>query len=201
VLWIASSKEGPAYDLPIALGTLAASGQIPPEWLERTLSLGELSLDGSVRHVRGVLPMAVLAWQEGFARVFVPVENAGEAALVPDPEVIPVASLTTLVSHLSGVIPIAPARAAPRAESLFPVLASDFREIKGHEHVKRSLEVAAAGGHNVLMAGHPGRRYMLERALGCVPGERAASSSPSWRKCCSTARGAGLEKRGIHGSR
>jgi len=146
VLWIASSKERPAYNLPIALGTLAASGQIPPEWLERTLSLGELSLDGSVRHVRGVLPMAALAWQEGFARVFVPVEDAGEAALVPDLEVIPVASLTPLVNHPSGVVPIAPARAAPRAESLLPVFASDFREIKGQEHVKRSLEVAAAGG-------------------------------------------------------
>jgi len=75
-------KEGPAYDLPIALGALAASGQIRPEWLERTLSLGELSLDGSVRHVRGVLPMAALARQQGFARVFVPVEDAGEVALL-----------------------------------------------------------------------------------------------------------------------
>ena len=162
-------KEGPAYDLPIALGTLAASGQIPPEWLERTLSLGELSLDGSVRHVRGVLPMAALARREGFVRVFVPVENAGEAALVPDLEVIPVASLTTLVNHLSGVVPIAPARAAPRAESLVPVFASDFREIKGQEHVKRSLEVAAAGRHNVLMAGPPGAgKTLLARALPSI---------------------------------
>ncbi len=162
-------KEGPAYDLPIALGALAASGQIRPEWLERTLSLGELSLDGSVRHVRGVLSMAALARQEGFARVFVPVEDAGEAALVPGLEVIPVASLTTLVNHLSGVVPIAPACAAPRAESLLPGLATDFREIKGQEHVKRSLEVAAAGGHNVLMAGPPGAgKTLLARALPSI---------------------------------
>jgi len=99
-------KEGPAYDLPIALGALAASGQIRPEWLEKTLALGELSLDGSVRHVRGVLPMAALARKECFDRVLVPVEDAREAALVPGLEVIPVPSLTALVNHLSGVVPI-----------------------------------------------------------------------------------------------
>jgi len=162
-------KEGPAYDLPIALGALAASGQVRPESLEKTVSLGELSLDGSVRHVRGVLPMAALAKQEGFGRVFVPVEDAGEAALVPGMEVIPVSSLTALVNHLSGVVPIARATAATRKPGSAAEGAPDFREVKGQEHVKRALEVAAAGGHNVLMAGPPGAgKTLLARALPSI---------------------------------
>ncbi len=162
-------KEGPAYDLPIALGALAASGQIRPEWLEGTLALGELSLDGSVRHVRGVLPMAALARQRSFARVLVPVEDAREAALVPGLEVIPVPSLTALVNHLSGVVPISAATAAPRTESFSIGPATDFREVKGQEHVKRALEVAAAGGHNVLLAGPPGAgKTLLARALPSI---------------------------------
>jgi len=162
-------KEGPAYDLPIALGALAATGQIRPEWLERTLALGELSLDGSVRHVRGVLPMAALARRESFERVLVPVEDAREAALVPGLEVIPVASLTALVNHLSGVVPIPAATAAPRTLSPSTTLSTDFREIKGQEHVKRALEVAAAGGHNVLLAGPPGAgKTLLARALPSI---------------------------------
>ncbi len=162
-------KEGPAYDLPIALGALAASGQIRPEWLDNTLALGELSLDGSVRHVRGVLPMAALARQESFDRVLVPVEDAREAALVPGLEVIPVPSLTALVNHLSGIVPIPAATAAPRTDS-FPIgPATDFREVKGQEHVKRALEVAAAGGHNVLLAGPPGAgKTLLARALPSI---------------------------------
>ncbi|MCK4961106.1 MAG: magnesium chelatase, partial [Anaerolineales bacterium] len=87
-------KEGPAYDLPIALGVIAATEQILPEWLEGALVVGELSLDGSVRHVRGVLPMAALARQEGISRLMVPAVNAAEAALISDVEVIPVESLT-----------------------------------------------------------------------------------------------------------
>jgi magnesium chelatase family protein len=162
-------KEGPAYDLPIALGALAASEQIRGERLEKTVALGELSLDGSVRHVRGVLPMTALARQEGFTCVFVPVEDAGEAALVPEMQVIPVASLTALVNHLSGVVPIDRAAAARRQPGAAADGAPDFREIKGQEHVKRALEVAAAGGHNVLMAGPPGAgKTLLARALPSI---------------------------------
>ena len=106
-------KEGPAYDLPIALGVLATSGQIAHAWLEGALAVGELSLDGSVRHIRGVLPMAALAREKGFPRAFVPAIDAPEAALIPDLEVIPVSSLTALVNHLSGVVPIPP---NPRTE-------------------------------------------------------------------------------------
>ena len=101
-------KEGPAYDLPIALGTLIATGQLEHGCLDGSLVIGELSLDGAVRHVRGVLPMAALARQQGFQRIFTPPIDAAEAALIPGLEVIPVPSLTALYAHLSGAIPIPP---------------------------------------------------------------------------------------------
>jgi magnesium chelatase family protein len=161
-------KEGPAYDLPIALGVLATSGQIAHAWLEGALAVGELSLDGSVRHIRGVLPMAALAREKGFPRVFVPDIDAPEAALIPDLEVIPVESLTTLVNHLSGVVPIPP---SPRT-NVPPEPAhvhTEFQEVKGQELVKRALEVAAAGGHNVIMVGPPGAgKTLLARAMPSV---------------------------------
>lgn len=161
-------KEGPAYDLPIALGALAASGQIKPEWLEGTLAVGELSLDGSVRHVRGVLPMSALARRQGYRTLLVPAIDAREAALIPEIEVIPVESLTMLVNHLSGVVPVSPVEHSQPPSS--PAAgATDFQEAKGQEHVKRALEVAAAGGHNVLMIGPPGAgKTLLARALPSI---------------------------------
>jgi magnesium chelatase family protein len=163
-------KEGPYYDLPIALGVLVHIGALKSEDVEGTLVVGELSLDGTVRHVRGVLPMAAVARREGFKRLVVPEADAAEAALIPDIEIIPVASLADLYRHLSGLQRIAPAKAAP-AEKLFPPLLTDFSEIKGQEHVKRALEVAAAGGHNVIMTGSPGAgKTLLARALpGILP--------------------------------
>jgi magnesium chelatase family protein len=142
-------KEGPSYDLPIALGVLIAADQLSPESVEGALVVGELSLDGTVRHTRGVLPMAAVAREQGFKRIFVPEADAAEAAFIPDLEVIPVPSLAALFAHLLGESPIVP-RALITPEQLPVITQTDFREIKGQEHVKRSMEVAGAGGHNVL---------------------------------------------------
>ncbi|MDD5371195.1 MAG: YifB family Mg chelatase-like AAA ATPase [Anaerolineaceae bacterium] len=163
-------KEGPAYDLPIAVGVLVMTGQIPAPLLEKALVIGELSLDGAVRHVRGVLPMAAVARREGFERIIVPEADAAEAALIPGLEVIPVASLAGLYAHFVGLCPIGP-HPPIHPEDIDAEVQTDFREIKGQEHVKRALEVAAAGGHNVIMIGPPGAgKTLLARAMpGILP--------------------------------
>ena len=163
-------KEGPAYDLPIALGALIASGQLPYDCVDGALVVGELMLDGTVRHVTGVLPMAAAARAQGFSRIYTPQPDAAEAALIPDLEVIPVPTLTALYAHLSGAVTIAP-QPPVTAENLTVVTQTDFADIKGQEHVKRALEVAAAGSHNLLMVGPPGSgKTLLARALpGILP--------------------------------
>ncbi|HWQ83647.1 MAG TPA: YifB family Mg chelatase-like AAA ATPase [Anaerolineales bacterium] len=161
-------KEGPAYDLPIALGVLIMNHLVPQQAVNRSLVIGELALDGKVRHTRGVLPMAAMARQEGFEQIFVPECDASEAALVPDLEVIPVNSLEDLYLHLSGQKLIPPQPPTVQDAEIGGAL-TDFQEIKGQEHVKRALEVAAAGSHNVIMTGSPGSgKTLMARALPSI---------------------------------
>jgi len=167
-------KHGPAYDLPIAVGVLAATDQVPLESVERALFMGELSLDGSVRHIKGIMPMVYSAYQEGFERVYVPVDDAAEAGLIDGIEIIPVASLGQLVEHLYGLQPISPYVAPPSSDNgqaSVPDWIVDFADIKGQEHVKRALEIAAGGNHNVRLNGPPGvGKTLLARAMpGILP--------------------------------
>jgi magnesium chelatase family protein len=162
-------KEGPAYDLPIAVGLLMASEQLRAD-LSRTFIIGELSLDGAVRHTNGVLPMAALARERGFNALFVPAPDGPEAALVPGLDVFAIESLFALVAHLQAMQPIAPYRPAHDfTPETAPTYATDFSEVRGQEHVKRAMEVAAAGQHNLLMMGPPGAgKTLLARSLPSI---------------------------------
>lgn len=166
-------KAGPAYDLPIALGVLIATEQLPPGALHETLVLGELALDGGVRHVRGILPTTAFARANGFKRIIVPACDAREAALVPGIDVIAAENVGELAADLCAGTSVAYVRepGGPDACAAHELPGVDFREIKGQETAKRALEIAAAGGHNVMMVGSPGAgKTLLARALpGILP--------------------------------
>ncbi|MEJ2448458.1 MAG: YifB family Mg chelatase-like AAA ATPase [Anaerolineales bacterium] len=165
-------KEGPAYDLPMAVGILVTAGFIPPQAVEDLIIVGELSLDGTVRHTPGMLPIAAMAKEKGFHGICVPAQDAPEAGLIPDLEILAVKSLDELAWHLTGAEPIQPYQRSNSWELAAVSVKTDFQEIKGQEHVKRALEVAAAGNHNVLMNGPPGAgKTLLARSLpGIMPG-------------------------------
>lgn len=164
-------KEGPAYDLPIAIGVLVSSGQLPSD-MESTLFLGELSLDGSVRPTNGVLPMVAVAREKGLNTVVVPYVNAPEAALIDGVHITAAGSLMELVAHFSGQAQIAPYVRNGMREAFLSQTSpnmTDMAHVKGQEHVKRALEVAAAGGHNVLMVGPPGSgKTLLARSMPSI---------------------------------
>ncbi len=164
-------KDGATFELPIALGVLAAAGLLDPEPLTHYLFGGELALDGALKPVRGALPLALAARDGGFRGVMVPAANAAEAALVDRIEVLPVATLSDAVMHFTGEAPLAPWD-RERAASVGPAPQSvDMAEVRGQGDVKDALEMAAAGGHNVLLCGPPGSgKTMLARRLpGLLP--------------------------------
>ncbi len=164
-------KEGSSYDLPIAVGVLAATNQIHPENLEGYIMMGELSLDGGLRPIRGALPIAIQARKEGFRGIILPKQNAREAAIVNDIEVYGVSNLREATDLLSGEVKMEPVTVNTREEffnnqSIYEV---DFSDVKGQENIKRSLEIAAAGGHNVILIGPPGAgKTMLARRLPTI---------------------------------
>lgn len=166
-------KEGAAYDLPLAVGILAADGQIQCPTLGNYLIMGELGLDGTLQPIKGALPMAIKAREAGFEGMIVPVANVDEAAVVNRLKVYGAANLSEVIGFLNGIVPIAPTDVDTRAEfaRAADMFDFDFNEVKGQPLVKRAFEVACAGGHNILLVGPPGsgKSMMAKRLPSILP--------------------------------
>ena len=166
-------KEGAAYDLPLAIGMLASSGGVSPGDLADYLMMGELSLDGTLQPIKGVLPIAIAARKRGFKGMIVPDQNAREAAVVNNLEVYGARNISEVISFLNGTYQLPPTLLNTREEfyknqASFPF---DFSDVKGQESVRRAFEVAAAGGHNIILIGAPGsgKSMMAKRLPGILP--------------------------------
>ena len=164
-------KEGSAYDLPLAIGILAAAGELDASRLDQFMMMGELSLDGSLQPVKGILPIAIKAREEKFKGLIVPKQNAREAAVVNQLDVYGVSTIREVIEFLAGRQTLEPTVVNTREEFYARQFQfdSDFSDVRGQENVKRALEVAAAGGHNLILIGPPGSgKSMLAKRLPSI---------------------------------